>query len=82
MSAVQIATRVDEEQGKKFRAITAALGTTPADALRMFIVTFNARGGFPYETRLDSQEIEAFATESEATEFATRLSKRIISETR
>jgi len=75
MSAIQIATRIDEEQGRKFRALTNALGTTPAEALRMFIAAFNAKSGFPFDVRLDSQVIEAFGTESEATEFATRLAK-------
>jgi len=82
MSVVQIATRVDEEQGQRFRAITNALGTTPAEALRMFVAAFNARSGFPFEVRLDRQEVVAFETESEATAFATRLARKAIDETR
>jgi len=82
MSVIQIATRVDEEQGQKFRAITNALGTTPAEALRMFVAAFNARSGFPFDVRLNRQEIEAFETESEATDFATRLARKALHEAR
>jgi DNA-damage-inducible protein J len=82
MSAVQIATRVDADEVEKFRAITKALGTTPADALRMFVVTFNSRGGFPYETRLSPAEYEAFTTEKEATEFVTHFARKALDEIR
>jgi DNA-damage-inducible protein J len=82
MSTVQVATRIDEEQNRRFRAITKALGTTPSDALRMFIASFNAEGGFPYETKLRTREIEAFNNEEDATAFATRLSMRMIDEAR
>jgi len=47
MSA-QFATRVGDEQGQLFRAITHQLGTTPADAMRVFISAFNAHHGFPF----------------------------------
>jgi len=82
MAAVQIATRIDEEQERKFRAITNALGTTPAEALRMFVAAFNAKSGFPFDVRLSSHEVEAFETEQEATEFATRLALRTAHEAR
>ena len=82
MATVQIATRVDEQQNRQFREITKALGTTPSDALRMFIASFNAEGGFPYETKVKRMPVEAFESESEATEFATRLSKKVANETR
>jgi len=80
MATVQIATRVDEQQNRRFREITKAIGTTPSDALRMFIASFNAEGGFPYEIKL-KKNIEAFETEDEATAFATRISKRLLHET-
>jgi DNA-damage-inducible protein J len=82
MATVQIATRIDEVQSRKFRAITKALGTTPSDALRMFIASFNAEGGFPYETKVKQVDIEAFESEADATAFATRFSRRVIHETR
>ena len=44
MSA-QFATRVGDEQGQLFRAITHQLGTTPADAMRVFISAFE-----PFQT--------------------------------
>jgi len=46
----------------------------------MFIASFNAEGGFPYEIKL-KKNIEAFETEDEATAFATRISKRLLHET-
>ena len=82
MSKIQIATRVDEEQSRRFQKIAKALGTTPADALRMFIIKFIAEGGFPFETKVKLSDIEAFDNEEEATAFASRLSRRTINETR
>ena len=81
MATVQIATRVDEQQSRKFREITGAIGTTPSDALRMFISAFNAEGGFPYDLKI-KKNIEAFDNEEEATSFATRMSRRMIDEAR
>ena len=46
--SMQIATRVDDEQAALFKETTRQLGTTPADALRMFISAFNDYRGFPY----------------------------------
>jgi DNA-damage-inducible protein J len=48
MPTVQIATRIDETQSRLFRETTSRLGTTPADALRMFVSAFNEHHGFPY----------------------------------
>jgi antitoxin component of RelBE/YafQ-DinJ toxin-antitoxin module len=48
MPTVQIATRIDETQSRLFRETTSRLGTTPADALRMFVAAFNEHHGFPY----------------------------------
>ena len=80
MATVQIATRVDEQQSQQFREITKAIGTTPSDALRMFIAKFNSEGGFPYEIKI-KKTVEAFDSEDEATSFATRASKRLLNET-
>jgi DNA-damage-inducible protein J len=82
MTTIQIATRVDEEQSRQFRAITKSIGTTPADALRMFIAAFNAEGGFPYEPKIRKRDVEAFDSEEEATAFATYLSRKLIDEAR
>jgi DNA-damage-inducible protein J len=83
MSTVQIATRVDEEQNQLFRETTRRLGTTPADALRMFIAAFNESRGFPYTVRIAADSsVEPFETEDEATGFASRAAQRMLNETR
>jgi DNA-damage-inducible protein J len=82
MATVQIATRIDQEQNRKFRATTKELGITPADALRMFIAAFNAEGGFPYRPKLKEPVVEAFENEEEAADFASHLAQRMINETR
>ena len=38
---IQFATRVSDEQARKFMAYTAALGTTPSDAMRILIAAFD-----------------------------------------
>jgi len=79
MGTKQLATRVDIEQEREFRENTRRLGTTPSDAMRMFIVAFNECRGFPYDVRLGAlTEIEPFSTEEEASGFATRISRRTI----
>ena len=78
---VQIATRVDDKQAELFRQTTKQLGTTPADALRMFINTFNDYRGFPYEVRLPHTDTEPFSTEDEATSYATQLALKTAHET-
>jgi DNA-damage-inducible protein J len=83
MPTKQLATRVDAEQEKKFRETTYRLGTTPADALRMFIATFNECRGFPYDVRIMTKtEAEPFDNEDDAVDFATRISKRTINAAR
>ncbi|RLP06345.1 type II toxin-antitoxin system RelB/DinJ family antitoxin [Propionibacterium australiense] len=81
MATRQIATRVDAEQAELFKETTRRLGTTPADALRMFVTAFNSHRGFPYDVRL-SEDVEPFATEEDATRFATDLSLKAINEAR
>lgn len=77
--AVQLATRVDDEQAKRFRAYTAELGTTPSDALRIFIAAFNRSKGFPYEVRLEGgARCVPFESEEEATEFSTKMADEMI----
>lgn len=78
----QFATRVDEREGALFRETTRDLGTTPADALRMFIHAFNKHRGFPYDVRLRKPDAEPFETEEEATRFATDMAMRLVNETR
>jgi DNA-damage-inducible protein J len=83
MGTKQLATRVDEDQEREFRENTRKLGTTPSDAMRMFITAFNACRGFPYDVRIGALvEVEPFDTEEEATNFATRMSLRTARVTR
>ncbi|MBC8608885.1 type II toxin-antitoxin system RelB/DinJ family antitoxin [Bifidobacterium faecale] len=49
---VQLATRVDDDQAEEFRETTKKLGLSTADALRMFVSSFNEYQGFPYQVRV------------------------------
>ena len=49
MASVRITTRVDEETARGFKETCKALGTTPSNALRMFVAAFVACGGFPFD---------------------------------
>ncbi len=76
---VQLATRVDDEQAKRFRAYTAELGTTPSDALRIFIAAFNRSKGFPYEIKLESgSRCSALPSGEAAMDFSAKLSDEMI----
>lgn len=57
----QMAVRVDDNEAAKFKAITKALGTTPSDALRMMVSSFNRNGGFtqPLTLGLPAETLEA-----------------------
>jgi len=79
MGTVQLATRIDTAQDRLFREIARKLGTTPADAMRVFIAAFNQHRGFPFDVRLVN-DVEPFVTEDEATEFANRMSRRVLDE--
>lgn len=69
----QAATRIDDREYELFQKTAASIGTTTADALRMFIYAFNDHHGFPYPVQSKRMEIEAFETEEDATRFATEL---------
>jgi DNA-damage-inducible protein J len=81
MRTVQLATRLDEDQDRLFRETARRLGTTPADAMRVFVAAFNAHRGFPFDVRL-STEAKPFETEEEADEFVGRLSRSLLDEAR
>jgi DNA-damage-inducible protein J len=81
MGTVQLAIRIDESQDQVFRETTKRLGTTPADAMRVFVAAFNEHRGFPFDVRL-SQPVEPFESEEEAADFASRMSLRLLDETR
>lgn len=72
------AVRLDSEQNDLSRSLTKQLGTTPADALRMFVYAFNAAGGFPYSVRVNSKNpVEPFESEQEAIDFTTRMTDNL-----
>ena len=69
----QAATRVEDKEYELFLQTAASIGTTAADALRMFIYSFNDHHGFPYPVQSRRMQIEAFENEKDATQFATDL---------
>lgn len=69
----QAATRIEDHEYELFQKTAANIGTTTADALRMFIYAFNDHHGFPYPVQSKRMQLEAFETEEEATKFATDL---------
>ena len=81
MSTVQLATRIDESQDRLFRETTRRLGTTPADAMRVFVAAFNQHKGFPFDIRLNTNA-EPLDGEEDATDFASHLSRKALDETR
>lgn len=78
----QLATRVEDSEAERFRETTRLLGTTPADAMRIFVAAFNAHRGFPFDVRLTEPPVEPFASEREAAEFSDRLAMRMMSDAR
>lgn len=66
-------TRVEDAEYDLFQRTAASIGTTPSDALRIFIYSFNEYHGFPYPVRSRRMEVEPFQTEEDATRFATEL---------
>ena len=53
----QASVRIEEEQYDLFKETADKLGTTPTDALRMFIYAFNRDGGFPNNMSLNLSRI-------------------------
>lgn len=79
---MQLATRVDEMDGATFKEIARQLGTTPSDALRMFVAAFNAHKGFPFDVRLEqTPSLEFFSSEDKASDFTTNALKEAANET-
>lgn len=78
----QLATRVEDREAELFRENTRLLGTTPADAMRIFVSSFNAHRGFPFDVRLPDPKVEPFATEREAADFSDRLALRMMGDAR
>lgn len=41
--------KVTDAEKSKFVATCESIGTTPSNAIRMFVSAFNRRGGFPFD---------------------------------
>jgi DNA-damage-inducible protein J len=80
METVQLATRIGKSEDRLFRETTRKLGTTPADAMRVFVAAFNRTRGFPFDVRL-AAEVEPFRTEEEALDFVDRQAMAMLDET-
>ena len=44
-----LSTKVTDAEKKRFVETCDAIGTSPSNALRMFVSAFNRRGGFPFD---------------------------------
>ncbi|HIY84517.1 type II toxin-antitoxin system RelB/DinJ family antitoxin [Rubneribacter sp.] len=44
-----LSTKVTASEKDRFVEICERIGTTPANAMRMFVSAFNRRGGFPFD---------------------------------
>ena len=44
-----ITAKLRPEEKREFIRITDSIGTTPSNAVRMFVSAFNKRGGFPFD---------------------------------
>ncbi|MBR5969601.1 MAG: hypothetical protein IK016_04560 [Lachnospiraceae bacterium] len=77
----QAATRVEDSEYELFQRTAASLGTTAADALRMFIYSFNDHHGFPYPVQSRRLQVEPFDNEADATRFATDLAMDLLEDT-
>ncbi len=75
----QAVTRVEDNEYELFQKTASSLGTTPSDALRMFIYAFNDCHGFPYPVQSRRIQVEPFDNEKEASDFATKLSLEAMS---
>lgn len=49
LASAPVVGKVTEEEKKKFTAVCDEIGTTPSNAIRMFVSAFNKRGGFPFD---------------------------------
>ncbi len=44
-----ISAKLRKEEKERFTAICDEIGTSPSNAIRMFVSAFNRRGGFPFD---------------------------------
>lgn len=44
-----ISAKLRKDEKERFSAICEEIGTSPSNAIRMFVSAFNKRGGFPFD---------------------------------
>lgn len=49
LTGSSVVGKVTEAEKKRFCAVCDEIGTTPSNAIRMFVSAFNRRGGFPFD---------------------------------
>lgn len=49
LASAPVVGKVTEAEKKRFTAVCDEIGTTPSNAIRMFVSAFNRRGGFPFD---------------------------------
>ncbi|MCL2465459.1 MAG: type II toxin-antitoxin system RelB/DinJ family antitoxin [Micrococcales bacterium] len=49
MALAQVVAKVPQEEKETFYELTALVGTTPSNAIRMFISAFNRQRAFPFD---------------------------------
>ncbi|MDR0627044.1 MAG: type II toxin-antitoxin system RelB/DinJ family antitoxin [Bifidobacteriaceae bacterium] len=79
MDSVQLATRISKNEDRLFRETTRELGTTPADAMRVFVAAFNRHRGFPFDVRL-TDSVLPFRSEEEALDFVDRQAGELLND--
>lgn len=60
-----VVAKVAPQEKERFFRATELIGTTPSNAIRMFIVAFNRAGTFPFEIQPPTSPEEGGAHEKE-----------------
>jgi len=75
MVTVQLASRIDPADDAAFREITAQIGVSPSEAIRVFIKAFNRAHGFPFDVQM--APVELLDSEEDATAFVSHLARGV-----
>ncbi|MDJ1122635.1 hypothetical protein QJ043_03100 [Olsenella sp. YH-ols2217] len=79
----ELATHTEDRDARRFRELTESLGLTTEEALRVFVLAFNRRQGFPFAVRINdapTADWAPFDSEEEADEFVYRQADRMLDE--
>lgn len=76
----QVVSRVDDREFERFKELTASLGTTAADAVRIFVHSFNDYGGFPYPVRKRAQKFVDFEDDQAVADFADEMALEVLAD--